>query len=72
MVWHFVSPYRLEFKKYYVILSHVVGEYLSADSGKFKSIVAFECRGIEPVEFSPRSGWIVDSEDNGNSFSFQL
>lgn len=25
-----------------------------SDSGNFKTIVAFECRGIEPVAFDPR------------------
>lgn len=42
--------------------------YTSDDAGKFKTIVAFDCRGIEPVEFSPRSGWIVKSAENGQTF----
>lgn len=33
--------------------------------GKFKSIVSFDCRGIEPIEFSPRSGWIAKAINNG-------
>ncbi|GBP71226.1 UPF0587 protein CG4646 [Eumeta japonica] len=42
--------------------------YTSNDVGKFKTIVIFDCRGIEPVEFAPKSGWIVESEDNGRKF----
>lgn len=42
--------------------------YTSEDSGKFKTIVVFDCRGIEPEEFSPRDGWIVKSSENGPIF----
>ena len=28
--------------------------YGSEDSEQFKTIVVFDCRGVEPVEFSPR------------------
>ncbi|XP_077284949.1 UPF0587 protein CG4646 isoform X2 [Arctopsyche grandis] len=51
------------------ILQGTNGEYLSGDSGKFKTIVVFECRGIEPVDFSPRKGWNVVSEENGTKFN---
>ena len=37
----------------------ISGEYTSDDQGSFKTIATFDCRGVEPVEFSPRSGWIV-------------
>ncbi|XP_037825664.1 UPF0587 protein CG4646 [Lucilia sericata] len=42
--------------------------YTQEDSGKFKTIVVFDCRGAEPVEFSPRVGWIVRAVDNGQTF----
>ncbi|XP_013117365.1 UPF0587 protein CG4646 [Stomoxys calcitrans] len=42
--------------------------YTQEDSGKFKTIVVFDCRGSEPVEFSPRVGWIVKSAENGQTF----
>ena len=29
------------------------------DNNKFKTVVVFDCRGIEPVDFSPRNGWKV-------------
>jgi hypothetical protein len=36
-----------------------LASYNFADSNKFKTIVVFDCRGVEPVEFSPRNGWKV-------------
>ncbi|EDW47690.1 UPF0587 protein CG4646 [Drosophila sechellia] len=42
--------------------------YTADDSGAFKTIVVFECRGAEPVEFSPRIGWRVSSAENGQQF----
>lgn len=41
--------------------------YSADDSEKFKTIVCFDCRGVEPVKFSPRSGWIVKCTD-GQTF----
>lgn len=31
--------------------------YDFADCNKFKTIVIFDCRGLEPVDFDPRDGW---------------
>ena len=31
----------------------------ASDSGSFKTIVAFECRGVEPVAFDPRVSFAV-------------
>lgn len=42
--------------------------YTMDDSGKFKTIVTFDCRGVEPVEFIPGPGWAVESEENGSFF----
>jgi hypothetical protein len=56
------------------ILEDTIAKYTMADSNKFKTIIAFDCRGMEPVEFSPRNGWRVsgykeeedvDSEEEG-------
>jgi hypothetical protein len=47
------------------VLTRCLQEHLSsysvddAVSNRFKTIVAFDCRGLEPVDFSPRNGWIV-------------
>lgn len=37
--------------------------YTDQDSGKFKVVVSFDCRGVEPIDFSPRAGWIVKAVD---------
>jgi len=41
------------------ILEDTMAKYTMADNNKFKTIIAFDCRGMEPVEFSPRNGWQV-------------
>lgn len=43
--------------------------YTIDDSEKFKSIVAFECRGIEPVDYRPTDGWIVSVEESNKVFN---
>lgn len=43
--------------------------YTSDDTGKLKTIVQFDCRGLEPFAFSPRTGWLVKSADGGPSFT---
>lgn len=50
------------------ILEDSVASYTEDDVGKFKSIVTFDCRGIEPTEFDPREGFVVKAIDGGNSF----
>lgn len=42
--------------------------YTADDAGNYKTIVVFDCRGVEPFEFSPRAGWTVQSAENGQSF----
>lgn len=41
------------------------GVYSNNDVNKFTTIVIFDCRGVEPVDFEPKSGWIAEAEDNG-------
>ncbi|XP_064575463.1 CXXC motif containing zinc binding protein isoform X3 [Zonotrichia leucophrys gambelii] len=36
------------------ILSQTIKPYNAEDSEKFKTIVEFECRGLEPVDFQPQ------------------
>ncbi|KAG4070393.1 hypothetical protein HA402_006535 [Bradysia odoriphaga] len=50
------------------ILEGTNAAYSADDSEKFKTIVCFDCRGVEPVKFSPRSGWIVQSTENGQRY----
>ncbi|XP_060522428.1 UPF0587 protein CG4646 [Cylas formicarius] len=42
--------------------------YRDYDQGKFKSIVVFECRGIEPTEFTPGESWIVKVKESSRVF----
>ncbi|CAF4952560.1 unnamed protein product [Pieris macdunnoughi] len=44
------------------------GILTSEDENKFKTIVIFDCRGVELVDFQPKSGWIAEAEDNGKKF----
>ena len=48
--------------------SFFAASYTEQDSGKKKTIVAFDCRGVEPIEFSPRTGWIAKATENGPTF----
>lgn len=41
------------------------GQLTNNDVGKFKTLVIFDCRGVEPVDFEPKSGWIAKAEDDG-------
>lgn len=44
------------------------GTYTADDQGQFKNIVIFECRGLEPVEFSPGEGWIAKISESNKVF----
>ncbi|KAL1489142.1 hypothetical protein ABEB36_014084 [Hypothenemus hampei] len=50
------------------IVARSNASYTNGDSEKFKSIVSFECRGIEPVDYRPLSGWIVKVEGSSKVF----
>ncbi|KAL5106732.1 CXXC motif containing zinc binding protein [Taenia crassiceps] len=41
-----------------------VKSYREEDSEKVRPVVRLECRGMQPVEFSPRDGWRVVSNSN--------
>ncbi len=36
------------------ILKDTIASYNESDENSFKTIVAFDCRGVEPTDFSPR------------------
>ena len=36
------------------IIKDSIKPYTAADSNTFKTLIVFDCRGVEPVEFSPR------------------
>jgi len=50
------------------IIADSVTSYNDTDDGKFKTVVKFDCRGMEPSDFSPRNGWIVDGLESGTKF----
>lgn len=51
------------------ILKDSIKSFTSDDQGKFKTLVVFDCRGIEPSDFSAREGWVAKAIDNGNEFT---
>lgn len=46
----------------------IAGKYTNEDQGSFRTIVIFDCRGIEPTEFTPGEGWIAKIEESGKLF----
>ncbi len=38
------------------IIPESLASYNDDDQGKFKTVVQFDCRGMEPCDFSPRVG----------------
>lgn len=53
---------------YTFILILFSGKYTNEDAGKYKTIVTFDCRGIEPTQFTPGDGWIAKVEESGKLF----
>nr|CAG4648367.1 EOG090X0HQJ [Moina brachiata] len=51
------------------IIPESIKSYNEDDQGKFKSVVQFDCRGMEPSSFSPRNGWSVDGLESGMPFT---
>ncbi|EDV23355.1 uncharacterized protein TRIADDRAFT_57890 [Trichoplax adhaerens] len=53
------------------IIEGSVGPYNIEDSEsrKYKTIVAFDCRGIEPTNFSPRIGFQAVSSESNTAFT---
>ena len=48
-----------------------IAKYNIEDNNKHKSIAAFDCRGLEPVDFSPRNGWRVSCLANDDSLTYR-
>lgn len=49
-------------KEAYLNLQHVKGvtrNYKAEDSGNWVPIIAFECRGLDPIDLSPEDNWNV-------------
>jgi len=54
------------------IMKDQIAEYNLEHSNTFKTIVTFECRGMEPVDFSPRTGWVANGAENTTWFQVDL
>lgn len=51
------------------IIREYIKPYCDKDVGTFATIVAFDCRGIEPVDFSPRAGFVAEGVESGTPFN---
>ncbi|RWS13198.1 UPF0587 protein C1orf123-like protein [Dinothrombium tinctorium] len=50
------------------ILNDFLNVYQLEDSNEFKTIVVFDCRGVEPTDFSPRIGFTAEAVDSNTKF----
>ncbi|ORY01020.1 DUF866-domain-containing protein [Basidiobolus meristosporus CBS 931.73] len=48
--------------------SQKVRPYTIDDSGSFARLVTLDCRGLEPVEFEPRDGWVCKGAESNTPF----
>lgn len=46
-----------------------VAAYTDDDDGNFKTLVTFECRGIEPIAFQARNGFTIRALNSKTEFS---
>ncbi|CAH8864215.1 unnamed protein product [Trichobilharzia szidati] len=46
-----------------------IASYQCEDSGQFKTIAKFDCRGLEFIEFSPRVGWSASGVNSDTVFN---
>ncbi|XP_066453678.1 CXXC motif containing zinc binding protein isoform X2 [Eleutherodactylus coqui] len=50
------------------ILKASLKPYNAEDSERFKTILEFECRGLEPVDFQPQAGFAAEGAETGTPF----
>ncbi|XP_072296466.1 CXXC motif containing zinc binding protein-like [Eucyclogobius newberryi] len=50
------------------ILGDKITPYNAEDSERFKTMVEFECRGLEPVDFWPQAGFAAEGAESGTPF----
>ncbi|KAM8931106.1 CXXC motif containing zinc binding protein [Pelodytes ibericus] len=56
-------------ESYIDILRPSLQPYNAQDSETFKTIVEFECRGMEPIDFQPQAGFGAEGADTGTPFN---
>lgn len=42
--------------------------YKIEDNEFYQSIVKFDCRGLEPIDFDPRANWEAEGAESGTKF----
>lgn len=66
---HYVSKCKVCLRENSMtILEDYVKPFDSYDEENFQTIAIFDCRGLEPYDFSPRKGWIVQASNEGTKF----
>ncbi|KAG8132422.1 hypothetical protein E2320_010276 [Naja naja] len=50
------------------ILSQTIKPYNAEDNETFKTIVEFECRGLEPMDFQPQARFAANGAESGTPF----
>ncbi|VDM03574.1 unnamed protein product [Schistocephalus solidus] len=60
--------YALFYLRFADIVSGSVSPYTDASSEKFSRIMRLDCRGLQPLAFSPRVGWRVTSSASSRVF----
>ncbi|XP_021469711.2 CXXC motif containing zinc binding protein [Oncorhynchus mykiss] len=50
------------------IMRDTITPYNAEDSERFKTMVQFECRGLEPVDFQPQAGFAAEGVESGTKF----
>lgn len=50
------------------IIKESLCAYCADDMPLFKTIVAFDCRGVQPTDFEPRIGWIARCSESSTQF----
>ncbi|XP_053979765.1 CXXC motif containing zinc binding protein [Hylaeus anthracinus] len=69
-VTHFMSKCKLCSRENSMsILEDSLKPYVADNQEKFQTIVVFDCRGLEPIDFSPREGWIAKAANGGKEFT---
>ncbi|XP_031568015.1 UPF0587 protein v1g245604-like [Actinia tenebrosa] len=51
------------------IIKDSIKEYNADDSNHFKTMVTFDCRGLEPFDFSPRTGFVGEGIETSTKFT---
>ncbi|XP_077981358.1 CXXC motif containing zinc binding protein-like [Glandiceps talaboti] len=54
------------------IIKETIGSYNADDNLRFKTMVTFDCRGMEPTDFSPRTGFSCQGANSNAFFEVDL